>query len=170
MRSTVDFLLGDWLRVTELTARPRFAEFTADGTGWRNASLGDCLPGVGRAAVEDVTEPAGYGWRFFCATARSPRRRALLPIFSAAVAALLVNIFERKDEARHPYVRLVDVTEDDTDPAKWGTNWPKEYDSYKLTALTTRTRFGGHGGSEGGGGSQAAADDRSARRRVRPRR
>jgi nitrite reductase (cytochrome c-552) len=64
------------------------------------------------------------------------------------VAGLLVNIFERKSEARNPYVRLVDVTEDDTDPAKWGTNWPKEYDSYKLTAQTTRTRFGGHGGSE----------------------
>ncbi len=65
-----------------------------------------------------------------------------------AVTALLVNIFERKSEARNPYVRLVDVTEDDTDPAKWGVNWPKEYDSYKLTAETTRTRFGGHGGSE----------------------
>lgn len=65
-----------------------YAEFTADGTGWRNASLGDCLPGVGWAAVEDVTEAASYGWRFFRATARSPRRRALLPIFSAAAAAL----------------------------------------------------------------------------------
>lgn len=65
-----------------------------------------------------------------------------------SVTALLINIFERKSEARNPYVRLVEVTEDDTDPAKWGINWPKEYDSYKLTALTTRTRFGGHGGSE----------------------
>jgi nitrite reductase (cytochrome c-552) len=67
---------------------------------------------------------------------------------TAALTALLVNIFERKAEARRPYVRLVDVTEDDTDPATWGVNWPKEYDSYKLTAQTTRTRFGGHGGSE----------------------
>ena len=39
-------------------------------------------------------------------------------------------------------------TEDTTDPAKWGINWPKQYDSYQRTALTTRTRFGGHGGSE----------------------
>jgi hypothetical protein len=61
------------------------------------------------------------------------------------ITGLLVNIFERKSEARNPYVRLVEVTEDDTDPSKWGTNWPKEYDSYKLTAQTTRTRFGGHG-------------------------
>ncbi len=64
------------------------------------------------------------------------------------VVALLMNISQRKSEARNPYVRLVEVTEDDTDPAKWGVNWPKEYESYKLTAQTTSTRYGGHGGSE----------------------
>ena len=37
---------------------------------------------------------------------------------------------------------------DTTDPEKWGVNWPKQYESYNLTALATRTRFGGHGGSE----------------------
>ncbi|WP_425616116.1 ammonia-forming cytochrome c nitrite reductase subunit c552 [Anatilimnocola sp. NA78] len=77
----------------------------------------------------------------------------LLVMVASAVLAilatsLLTNIFERKQEARQPFIRLVEVGEDDTDPAKWGTNWPKQYDSYKLTALTTRTRFGGHGGSE----------------------
>ncbi len=76
----------------------------------------------------------------------------LVMLVSAAIAAiatgLLINIFERKDEARKPFVRLVEVGEDDTDPAKWGINWPRQFDSYRLTALTTRTRFGGHGGSE----------------------
>ncbi|HEX4954591.1 MAG TPA: ammonia-forming cytochrome c nitrite reductase subunit c552 [Thermoanaerobaculia bacterium] len=67
---------------------------------------------------------------------------------TALVTALLFNILERKTEAKNPYVRLVAVGEDDTDPAKWGVNWPKQYESYQLTALTTRTRFGGHGGSE----------------------
>ena len=67
---------------------------------------------------------------------------------TAAIAALLVNIFERKAESRVPFVILRDVGEDDTDPAIWGVNWPKEYDSYLQTAQTTRTRFGGHGGSE----------------------
>jgi nitrite reductase (cytochrome c-552) len=67
---------------------------------------------------------------------------------TAGVTALLTNIFERKAEQRTPFVRLVDVGEDDTDPAKWGKNWPAEYDSYKRTALTTKTRFGGHSGSE----------------------
>lgn len=72
----------------------------------------------------------------------------VVAIGTVVVTALLVNIFERKNEGRNPYVRLVDVTEDTTDPAVWGKNWPKQYDSYKRTALSTRTRFGGHGGSE----------------------
>ncbi len=72
----------------------------------------------------------------------------VVAIAAVAVTALLTNIFERKSEARNPYVRLVEVTEDTTDPAVWGKNWPKQYDFYKRTALTTSTRFGGHGGSE----------------------
>jgi nitrite reductase (cytochrome c-552) len=67
---------------------------------------------------------------------------------TVAISALLMNIFERKGESRNPYIRLVEVGEDDTDPEKWGINWPKQHASYKLTALATRTRFGGHGGSE----------------------
>ncbi len=77
---------------------------------------------------------------------------AIVMLIAAVVAvlatSLLMNIFERKQEARTPFVRLVEVGEDDTDPAKWGINWPREYDSYRLTSLNTRTRFGGHGGSE----------------------
>ena len=67
---------------------------------------------------------------------------------TAGIAALLVNINERKTEAKTTSVRLVEVTEDTTDPAIWGVNWPKQYDSYQRTAISTRTRFGGHGGSE----------------------
>jgi len=67
---------------------------------------------------------------------------------AAGTTALLMNIFERKVEQRAPFVQLVQVTENDTDPAKWGKNWPAQYDTYKKTAITTRTRFGGHGGSE----------------------
>lgn len=75
----------------------------------------------------------------------------LIGIIAAAVfgvVALLNNITLRKMEARHRYVRLVEVDENTTDPAVWGLNWPKQYDLYKRTALPTRTRFGGHGGSE----------------------
>src|SRR6186997_795155 len=73
---------------------------------------------------------------------------AVVAAVTAGVTALLTNIFERKAEERSPYVRLVEVGEDDTDPATWGKNWPVEYDSYKRTAQTTKTRFGGHLGSE----------------------
>jgi nitrite reductase (cytochrome c-552) len=67
---------------------------------------------------------------------------------TAAVTALLMNISDRKAEGTKPYVRLVEVTEDTTDPAEWGKNWPRQYETYLLTAQATRTRFGGHGGSE----------------------
>jgi nitrite reductase (cytochrome c-552) len=67
---------------------------------------------------------------------------------TALIVGLLVSIFERKNEAQKPFVRLQEVTEDTTDPALWGINWPKQYDSYKRTAISTHTRYGGHGGSE----------------------
>jgi nitrite reductase (cytochrome c-552) len=72
----------------------------------------------------------------------------LVAAFTAAVFALMANIAERKVEARHRYVRVAEVTEDTTDASVWGRNWPKQYDAYLKTALPTRTRFGGHGGSE----------------------
>ncbi|HEU4734572.1 MAG TPA: ammonia-forming cytochrome c nitrite reductase subunit c552 [Kofleriaceae bacterium] len=84
----------------------------------------------------------------------TPRRLVFIAIVVAAAAAtagitaLLISIFERKAEQRTPYVRLVEVGENDTDPVKWGKNWPAEFDSYQRTAITTRTRFGGHGGNE----------------------
>ena len=64
-------------------------------------------------------------------------------VVAALIAALLTNIIERKHEAKNPYVRLVDVTEDTVDSAPWGTNWSREYDSYRRTIDSTRTMFGG---------------------------
>ena len=57
--------------------------------------------------------------------------------------ALLTNIFERKQEARQPFIRLVEVTEDTMDPKVWGQNWPFQYDSYLRTSLPTTTKYGG---------------------------
>ncbi|MET0486997.1 MAG: ammonia-forming cytochrome c nitrite reductase subunit c552, partial [Candidatus Rokuibacteriota bacterium] len=59
--------------------------------------------------------------------------------------ALLTNIFERKQEARQSFVRLVEVTEDTADPKVWGQNWPQQYDSYLRTSLPTTTKYGGRG-------------------------
>src|SRR5688572_1265064 len=69
-------------------------------------------------------------------------------VVTAGLTALLTNVFERKVEQQNPYTRVVDVGENDTDAAKWGRNWPAQYDGYKRTALKTQTRFGGHAGSE----------------------
>lgn len=69
-------------------------------------------------------------------------------IMTASITALLVNMVERKTEARQSYARVVEVDENDTNPEKWKANWPRQYDGYMKTALSTRTRFGGHGGSE----------------------
>ena len=82
-----------------------FAEFDADGTGWRNATPADCLPSGGRGALADVTEEAGYGFRFFRATARSRTRRAVLPLFAAAAGAL--RVAGRSPSLVLPYLNLV---------------------------------------------------------------
>jgi nitrite reductase (cytochrome c-552) len=89
-----------------------------------------------------MSESRGISTRVFVAAI------VVFAVATALVTALLMNIFERKVESTTPFVRLVEVTEDDTDPEKWGTNWPQQYDGYRKTAITTRTRFGGHGGSE----------------------
>ena len=62
---------------------------------------------------------------------------------AAGLTALLTTIFAHRQEAKNPYVRLVEVTEETTDPAPWGMNWAREYDAYKRTAEVSRTRFGG---------------------------
>jgi len=69
-------------------------------------------------------------------------------ILTVLITALLMNIFERKSEPLSATAGLVEMSEDDTDPEKWKVNYPRQYESYLLTALPTRTRFGGHGGSE----------------------
>ena len=66
--------------------------------------------------------------------------------------ALLTNIFERKQEARQPFVRVVEVDETTMDPAQWGKNWPNEYDTYLKTSLPTGTKYGGRGLAGGDAG------------------
>ena len=78
-----------------------------------------------------------------------PRRAVIVATLagSAAVAflamALLMNIFQRKQEAKNPYLRLVEVNEETTDSAPWGMNWARQYDGYRRTADVSRTQYGG---------------------------
>src|SRR5262252_7430389 len=78
----------------------------------------------------------------------SNRRSILFATLIAALAtlagvALLMNIFERKQEARNPFYRVVELTDDTEDPAAWGKNFPLQYDDYKRTVDQVRTRYGG---------------------------
>ncbi len=75
-----------------------------------------------------------------------------------AVAALLVNIFERKQEARSGFFSVVELNENIDDPAVWGKNFPLQYDDYLKTVDQTRTRYGG---SEALPHSPTNADPRS---------
>ena len=84
--------------------------------------------------------------------ADTPRRRPWVPIVVTAVIAagaaagglaLLVNIWERKSEARHPFFRVVELTDTTEDPAVWGKNFPLQLDGYRRTVDQVRTRFGG---------------------------
>lgn len=70
---------------------------------------------------------------------------AAFAAFIAAIfgVALLTNIMERKQEAKNPFFRVVELTDDTTDPAEWGKNFPMQYDGYIRTVDQTRTRFGG---------------------------
>lgn len=61
----------------------------------------------------------------------------------AGGAALLVNILERKQEARNPFYLVVTLTDDTEDAATWGKNFPLQYEGYTRTVDQVRTRFGG---------------------------
>ena len=64
-------------------------------------------------------------------------------LVTLAVVALLVNIFERRQEARDPFYRVVELTDDIDDPAVWGRNFPQQYEAYRRTVDQQRTRYGG---------------------------
>jgi nitrite reductase (cytochrome c-552) len=64
-------------------------------------------------------------------------------VVTAGIAALLVNIYTRKQEAKNPFVQVVQLTENDVDPAKWRLNWPRQYDGWARTAESTSTKYGG---------------------------
>jgi len=61
------------------------------------------------------------------------------------ILMLYQNIVARKAEATKDVFRVVEVSDQTIDPAVWGKNYPRQYDSYKRTVDTERTN---HGGSE----------------------
>jgi nitrite reductase (cytochrome c-552) len=95
-------------------------------------------------------------------SSETPRRQrklmiavfVLAVVATIAVAALLINIFEHKQEAKNPFFRVVELNDTIEDPATWGKNFPLQYDLYLRTVDQKRTRYGGsealpHSPSEG---------------------
>jgi nitrite reductase (cytochrome c-552) len=64
---------------------------------------------------------------------------------AATVAALALwrNIMTRKAEALQHVFKVVELDENTVDPAEWGKNYPRQYDTYRRTVDTERTRHGG---------------------------
>ena len=83
---------------------------------------------------------------------------ALAALATFGAIALLVSIFERKQEALEPFFRVVELTDTTADPLIWGRNFPHQYDAYRRTVDQVRTRFGG---SEALPRTPTAADPRS---------
>ena len=82
---------------------------------------------------------------------QKPRSRALLvalvavafALVAVLAGALVANIAAKKEQARVPSVRVVEITDDTEDPAVWGKNYPVEYDLYRKTTDMVRTKYGG---------------------------
>ena len=83
---------------------------------------------------------------------------ALVIIATVVGLALLINIFQRKQEARNPFFRVVELNDDTVDPSVWGKNFPLQYDGYLKTTDQVRTRYGG---SEAEPRTPTQADPRS---------
>lgn len=91
-------------------------------------------------------------------------RLILLTALISALAAiggllLLINILERRQEARNPFYPVVELTDETEDPSVWGKNFPMQYDDYLRTVDQVRTRYGG---SEATPRTPTEADPRSA--------
>ena len=68
---------------------------------------------------------------------------AIAAAAAAGIAALLITIFEHKQESKSPFFRVVEITDETVDPEIWGKNFPQQYDGYRRTVDQVRTRYGG---------------------------
>ena len=65
-------------------------------------------------------------------------------LLTVGVAALLLNINQRQTEGRQSPLRVVEIGEDELDPAIWGQNFPVQYEMFSRTAENYgETPYGG---------------------------
>ena len=98
---------------------------------------------------------------------KNPKKRPVVFFIVAVLAsilvavgamALLINILERKQEAKNPFYRVVELDDNTVDPEVWGKNFPLQFDDYSKTVDQIRTRYGG---SEAFPRTPTSADPRS---------
>src|SRR5690606_37068735 len=134
----------------ELRGLPRGHSPRADRRSDHGRGRGDLCPlPLGRGSWTGEVEPVAARISFMNGRESKsgfPKLAAAVIITAAltfGIAALLVTMIERKTEAKNRYLKFVEVTDDTTDPAVWGTNWPTQYDQYQRTVDVTHTRYGG---------------------------
>jgi nitrite reductase (cytochrome c-552) len=65
-------------------------------------------------------------------------------LIMGGLAALLINIQQRKSETLEYPLRVIAIEQDELDPAVWGMNFPRQYDSFMRTQNDTiSTPYGG---------------------------
>ena len=79
-------------------------------------------------------------------------------LVTLVIAALLVDVAKKQNEAEVPYFQAVEITDDTVDPAVWGKNFPIQYEMFKKTTEMEPTE---HGGSEGVPHTPTATDPRT---------
>jgi nitrite reductase (cytochrome c-552) len=84
----------------------------------------------------------------------------LTALITLGLAALLVNIIERKNEAKEHNFEIASLSEEVVDPEVWGRNFPRQYDGWRRTVDNERSQ---HGGSEALPPSKLEADPRLTR-------
>ncbi|MGC4073741.1 MAG: ammonia-forming cytochrome c nitrite reductase subunit c552 [Nibricoccus sp.] len=83
------------------------------------------------------------------ASTRGFARSTYIILIAASAAAtfgvllLTQSIVTRKAEATQHTFRVANINENTIDPAEWGKNYPRQYDSYKRTVDVERTKHGG---------------------------
>lgn len=61
----------------------------------------------------------------------------------AGIALLLQSINRHQFEAETTHFKVTGLDETTNDPAQWGANFPRQFDSYRRTVDMERTKFGG---------------------------
>ena len=68
----------------------------------------------------------------------------LLAVAIIALGLISVSVMERRWEAQRPMMVVTPIAPWESDNAKWGQNYPRQYEAYQKTRITdTQTKFGG---------------------------